>query len=161
MKVIIALIFVVMAIVPVVSAQEENGIPSSRTSGVQAISASIPLVPYANIAIYGPGTASVNQKISIDVSGEVGNIVNGYYQKLYIQKLSSGNCDKVEYVSTQSGFNKVFCTWSTPSIVLAHDTFSSHWEVKLTEPGNYEVVASAVGLTTIPSAQSRLGIVVS
>lgn len=121
----------------------------------------IPLIPYANIAIYGSTTAKINEKINIDVSGEVGNVVNGYFQKLYIQKLSSGNCDKVEYVITPSGFQKAFCTWSSGNIVIGHETFTSHWEVELKESGNYEVVASAVGLATVPNAQDRLGITVS
>lgn len=119
------------------------------------------LVPYANIYLYGPGSAQRNQQVSLYTSGEIGNIINVYYQKLYIRNLATGTDTGVQYVSTPSGWTKVVGTWQKTGYVVLHDNFSSSWGVKFTQAGSYEVVASVVGVGTIPNAQARTVITVA
>ena len=158
--VLLALLLAAMAVVPCVSA---GGLPVHSAKEIHASQNQTPqdLVPYANIAVYGPGSAQRNQQVSLYTSGEIGNIVNFYFQKLYIQNLATGTADGVQYDSTPSGWTLNMGTWSKPGYVIGHDTFSSSWGVEFTQAGTYEVVASVVGVGTIPNAQSRSVITVS
>ena len=119
------------------------------------------LLPYATINAYGPSSASVNQQVSIYTSGEIGNIINVYWQKFYIQNLNTGTQAGIQYTSTPSGWIQTGDMYSKTGYVILHDTFSSSWGVRFTQAGTYEVVASVVGTGTIPSAQNRFTITVS
>ena len=166
--VLLALLLAAVAMVPMVSAGDQSMSPiKEKTSIDQGISdadkLSVSPLPYANIAVYGPSTAKKNQQISLYTSGQIGNIVNLYYQKLYIQNLASGTSAGVQYVSTPFGWSQNLQGghWSKMGYVIAYDSFSSSWGVKFTQTGTYEVVASVVGAVTIPNAQSRMVIYVS
>ena len=166
--ILLALLLAAMAMVPMVSAGDQSMSPIEEKASIdQSISNSEKLtvspLPYANIAVYGPTTAQRNQQISLYTSGQIGNIVNLYYQKLYIQNLATGTSAGVQYISTPSGWSQNLPGghWSKMGYVIAYASFSSSWGVKFTQPGTYEVVASVVGGGTIPNAQSRMVISVS
>jgi hypothetical protein len=154
--ILFALLLAAMVIVPMVSAGEQSMPSVKETTSIYQNQTAKDLTPYANIAVYGPGSAQRNQQVSLYTSGEIGNIVNIYYQKLYIQNLATGTTAGVQYDSTPSGWTQNLGTWSKGGYVIAHDTFSSSWGVEFTQPGTYEVVASVVGWGTVPTAQSRI-----
>jgi hypothetical protein len=166
--ILLALLLAAMAMVPCVSAGDQLASSiKEQTSVNQDISnaeetADGPL-PYANIAVYGTGSTQTYQPISLYTSGEIGNIVNIYYQKFYIQNLATGTDAGVQYISTPPGWSQNLPGghWSKAGYVIGHDTFSSSWSVQFTQSGTYEVVASVVGIGTIPSAQDRMVISVS
>ena len=159
--ILLALLLAAMAMVPMASAEVQSKSPITEKAIVNQSAAPAELLPYANIAVYGPSSAQRNQQVSLYTSGEIGNIVNAYYQKLYIQNLGTGTTAGVQYDSTPSGWTQNLGTWSKLGYVIAHDTFSSSWGVEFTQSGTYEVVASVVGVGTIPNAQSRIVISVS
>ena len=143
-----------IVLIPAVSAQKvgNEGNEYDSTRG---------LTLYANINAYGPSTATTSTEISLYTSGEIGNIINIYFQKFYIINLDTSDTTGVEYTSTPSGWTDLLGTWTKTDYVAGHDTFSSSWKVKLNQAGTYEVVASVVGLGTIPNDQDRFIITVS
>ncbi|MCK9579290.1 MAG: hypothetical protein M0Q92_02425 [Methanoregula sp.] len=169
--IMLAFLLATMVFVPMVSAAEDQGI--SADSGATAMvspngdmnttsTAREGITPYVNIYAYGPSSAAVNQQVTISTSGEIGNIVNQYFQKFYIQNLNTGgSLDGVQYTSVPSGWTNAMGTYSKSGYVIWHDTFTSSWGVRFTQPGTYEVVASAVGVGTIPTGQSRFTITVT
>ena len=159
--VLLALLLAAMAMIPMVSAEGQTMPSVTEKINVNQSVEPMDLLPYANIAVYGPSSTQTNQLVSIYTSGEIGNIVNQYFQKFYIQKLGTETGNEVLYVSTPSGWSQNFGTWSKSGYVIAHDNFNSAWGVEFTQPGTYEVVASVVGVGTVPSAQSRMVISVS
>ena len=154
--ILLALLLAAMAMVPIVSAVGQSVPTVNEKTSINQNMTPADLLPYATIAVYGPSSAQRNQQISLYTSGEIGNIVNIYYQKLYIQNLATGTSEGVQYDSTPSGWSQSLGTWSKAGYVIAHDTFSSTWGVEFTQSGTYEVVASVVGIATVPSAQSRM-----
>ena len=154
--ILLAFLLAAMVMVPMVSAGGQTMSPVKEKIRVNQSANPADLTPYANIAVYGPGSAQRNQQVSLYTSGEIGNIVNIYYQKLYIQNLATGTTAGVQYDSTPSGWTQLMGTWSKAGYVIGHDTFSSAWGVEFTQSGTYEVVASVVGIGTIPNAQSRI-----
>ena len=169
--VLLALLLAAMVMIPMVSAAHDTIVPGdSRNIATAAsnedsirgnASARLDLLPYATISAYGPGSAARNQQVSLYTSGEIGNIVNVYWQKFYIQNLNTGTLAGILYVSTPSDWTKTGDMYSKTGYVVLHDTFSSSWSVKFTQAGTYEVVASVVGAGTVPNAQSRFTISVS
>ena len=121
------------------------------------------LTPYAHIYLYGPGKAKVNKETSIYVSGEIGNIVNGYYEKFYIVNTATGKALSTSAYTKVPGdrWKNIAGTWSELNGVVAHTTFSQNWKIKINEAGTYEIVASVVGIGTVPHDQVRQLIKVS
>jgi len=121
------------------------------------------LTPYADIYLNAPSKAKVNKEISIYVSGEIGNIVNGYYEKFYIVNTATGKALPTSAYTKVPGkkWKNIAGTWSELNAVVAHETFSQNWKVKIDKTGTYEVVASVVGIGTIPKDQARQVIKVS
>jgi hypothetical protein len=154
--ILLVLLLAAMVIVPMASAGGQSMPAVKETTIIHQNQTAKDLTPYANIAVYGPGSAQRNQQVSLYTSGEIGNVVNIYYQKLYIHNLATGTTAGVQYDSTPSGWTLNMGTWTKQGYVIAHDTFSSSWGVEFTQAGTYEVVASVVGWGTIPSAQSRI-----
>lgn len=121
----------------------------------------LPVVPYVNIYADGPSTAKTGETVRIDVAGELGNWITYYFQKFYIVNTATGSTSEVEYLSTPQDFSLNMRTWTKGGVLVGHDNFYSHWEVKFTKPGKYQVVAGAVGLMTIPSGQTSFFIEVT
>ena len=154
--ILLALLLAAMAMVPMVSAGGQSMSPVKEKTSVNQNMTPADLLPYATIAVYGPSSAQRNHQVSVYTSGEIGNMINIYYQKFYIQNLATGTTAGVRYDSTPSGWSQYMGTWSKAGYVLGHDTFSSSWGVEFTQSGMYEVVASVVGIGTVPNAQSRM-----
>ncbi|HWQ96189.1 MAG TPA: hypothetical protein VN368_02330 [Candidatus Methylomirabilis sp.] len=147
---LVALLFESIVFVPAVSAQDQVT-KQEMKAGV---------LPYAVIHAYGPSTASRGEEITLYTSGEIGNIINVYFQKLYILNLDTNKVeDGVEYTSIPDGW-EIGPTYVKAGFVTLHDTFSSVWKVKLNKAAKYEVVASVVGVLTIPNSQDRVTITV-
>jgi len=169
--VLLALLLVGMAMVPIVSAAQDVIVPANLGNSATTLSnsdivkanssAKLDLLPYASISAYGSSSAATNQQVSIYTSGEIGNIINVYWQKFYIQNLNTGTQAGIQYVSTPSDWTLTGNMYSKTGYVALHDTFSSSWSVRFTQAGTYEVVASVVGAGTVPNAQSRFTITVT
>jgi hypothetical protein len=164
---LLALLLAGMAIVPIVSAADNPSAsltePFSRIDSNAANKTSTAVTPYADIAVY-PSTnnAAIGQSVSVYTSGDIGNIVNYYYQRLYIKDLSTGLVVTTCYVSTPSGWSEVIPgNWEKAGWVVGYDTFSSAWTVRFNQAGAYQVVASVVGTALIPNAQSSTVIMVT
>jgi hypothetical protein len=162
LSLLLVMILLGAMLVPVVSAENNYINAESPGKGTGATdSSSRELVPYVIINAYGPSSASVNEEVSIDVSGELGNMVNYYFQKFYIQNIETTLTSDVEYISVPDGFDLNIYTWTKGDYLVGHTNFNSHWVVKFKNPGRYEVVASAVGVAQIPAGQDRFIIDVS
>lgn len=151
---LMAMLLMSIAFVPAVCAQQVDNEINESVSTER-------LTPYATINAYGPSQADPDEEISIYTSGEIGNIINIYYQKFYIKNLDTNDATGVEYTSTPDDWTCIYGTWSKMDYVISHATFSSYWEVKLNQSGTYEVVASVVGMGTVPNDQDRFTITVS
>jgi len=145
------------AAAPVVQKNTNNTNISEESASIES------LTPYAHIYLYAPNKAKVNKETSIYVSGEIGNIINGYYEKFYIVNTATGKALSTSAYTKVPGnrWKNVAGTWSELNGVVAHTTFSQNWKIKINKAGTYEIVASVVGIGTVPHDQARQLIKVS
>ena len=153
-----------MAMVPMASAGDASvAEPAKNVNADVSDQTKAELLPYAHISTYAStNSAARGQLVSVYTSGDIGNIVNYYYQKLYIRDLSTGQVVTDAYVSTPSGWSQIISgNWEKAKWVVAYDSFSSAWTVRFNQAGAYEVVASVVGTALVPNAQSSTVIIVT
>lgn len=156
--ILLALLLAAMAMIPMVSAAQDQGRPVDSMKTVGDIPAP---VPYANIYLYGPNTASINQEFNIYTSGQIGNSAGTYCQRFYIENLDTSTVDGVNYITTPTDWTPISHSWQKWSPLTLQEHFSSVWTVKLSQKGTYEVVASVFGAPVTISDQKRMIITVS